>query len=380
MNVTPRSILFGTLAIVSGSLALTARPAAAAEQPAPRPPVAATVEPPKAPPPAPAHQPPAPPRLRIVHPQVSQASLVREYRSLPMQSAEPVVCAGEARIRAALGVEIEKRGWSFVETPLRDVVAHIKDGLGVPIALDMQALENAGIDLETPVTLDAPAGSTVRSALRRILHPLSLTWMVRDECLLITTQDTAAENLAVRLYPLPCAAGSDADADSLASLVDVIQHTTGGVVAWADFGGHGTVRPSPDGAGLVIAQTEEIHDEVEGLMRSLHERGRAELGLSADDPAARSPIVRVHPVADAKVRADLAAKLVGLCNESLAKAGDPQAKVTAVGECLAVQSVSPEFHILAGQLIRGVAGVEVPDRRGLPPGAIGIGFSPPPSP
>ncbi|MFM8290127.1 MAG: hypothetical protein ACKOC4_00320, partial [Planctomycetia bacterium] len=365
------------LALVSCAVVLAARPAAAAEQPGP-PPVVATVEPPKAPPPpAPAHQPPAPPRLRIVHPQVSQASLVREYRSLPMQSAEPVVRASDARIRAALGQEIAGRKWSFAETPLRDVVAHIKDGLGLPIAIDMKALEDAGIDLETPISLDASAG-TFRSTLRRILDPIGLTWMVRDECLLITTRETAVENLAVRLYPLPCAAASDADADPLAPLVDVIQNTTGGVAAWADFGGHGTVRPSPDGAGLVIAQTEETHDEVEGLMRSLHDRGLAELGLAADGAAARSPIVRVHPVADAKVRSDLAAKLVGLCNESLAKAGDPQAKVTAVGECLTVQSASPEFHILAGQLIRGVAGVEVPDRRGLPPGA--IGFSPPPSP
>jgi hypothetical protein len=379
MNVTPRSILFATLAIVAGGLVLAARPAAAAEQPGPQPPAAATVEPPKAPAPPPGHaaQPPAPPRLRIVHPQVSQASLVREYRSLPMQSAEPVVRASDARIRAALGQDIAEREWSFTETPLRDVVAHIKDGLGLPIAIDMKALEDAGIDLETPITLDASAG-TFRSALRRILEPIALTWMVRDECLLITTQETATEHPAVRLYPLPCAAGSDADADALAALVDTIQNTTGGVAAWADFGGHGTVRPSPDGAGLVIAQTEEIHDEVESLMRSLHERGRAELGAADDDPAARVPIVRVHPVADAKVRTDLAAKLVGLCNESLAKAGDPQAKVTAVGGCLAVQSVSPEFHILAGQLIRGVAGVEVPDRRGLPPGA--IGFSSPPSP
>ncbi|MFM8985920.1 MAG: hypothetical protein ACKONH_07680, partial [Planctomycetia bacterium] len=292
MNVTPRSIPCAALAIVFGAVVLAAGPAAAAEQPGP-PPVAATVEPPKAlpPPPAPAHQPPAPPRLRIVHPQVSQASLVREYRSLPMQSAEPVVRASDARIRAALGQEIAKRDWSFTETPLRDVVAHIKDGLALPIAIDMKALEDAGIDLETPISLDASAG-TFRSTLRRILDPIGLTWMVRDECLLITTRETAAENLAVRLYPLPCAAGSDADADSLAALVDVIQNTTGGVAAWADFGGHGTVRPSPDGAGLVIAQTEEIHDEVEGLMRSLDDRGLAELGLAADGAAARSPIVR----------------------------------------------------------------------------------------
>ena len=65
---------------------------------------------------------------------------------------------------------------------------------------------------------------------------------------------------------------------------------------------------------------------------------------------------------------------MGLCNESLPQGTDPQAKVTAVGECLAVQSVSPEFHIFAGQMIRGVAGVEVPDHRGQVPGVSGMGI------
>jgi hypothetical protein len=32
-----------------------------------------------------------------------------------------------------------------------------------------------------------------------------------------------------------------------------------------------------------------------------------------------------------------------------------------VGECLAVQSLTPEFHAMAGQLIRSVAGEGVSD-------------------
>lgn len=379
MSVTPRSIRIALTGITVCSLVLVDRHARAADpaDPAgPRPPVASAVEPPQ-PPPHPAPSPPSPPRMRVVHPQVSDSLLAREYRALPVGSAA-VARSREARIRESLDEDLPETGWSFMETPLRDVVAQIKDGMGLPVVIDMQALEDAGIDLETPVTLDTSA-VTVRSALRRILDPLDLTWMIRDETLLVTTRETAAGRLTVRLYPPPCGYGFDVDADSLEALVDVLQNMTGDYSAWSDFGGHGTVRPKPDGSVLVVAQTEEMHDEIEALLRSLHDRGLAELGVADDGSAPTAPIVRVHPVADAKARADLAAKLVGLCNESLAKAGDPQAKVTAVGECLAVQSVSPEFHILAGQLIRSVAGVEVPDRRGLPPAAIG-GVSPPPSP
>jgi hypothetical protein len=39
--------------------------------------------------------------------------------------------------------------------------------------------------------------------------------------------------------------------------------------------------------------------------------------------------------------------------------GDPNAKVQIVGETLLVQSRSPEFHALAGQLIAAVEGVPV---------------------
>jgi hypothetical protein len=98
-------------------------------------------------------------------------------------------------------------------------------------------------------------------------------------------------------------------------------------------------------------------------MQSLNTLGPAELGVLAENSDPKALIVRIHAVVDAKVRADLEQKLVELCNGCLAKGADGAARVTAVGNCLAVQSVSPEFHSFAGQLIRGVAGVSarVPD-------------------
>lgn len=70
-------------------------------------------------------------------------------------------------------------------------------------------------------------------------------------------------------------------------------------------------------------------------------------------------MVRLHHVADEAGRRDLATKLVELCNSSLPHGADPQAKVTVLGACLAVQALTPEFHALAGQLIRAVAGEQV---------------------
>jgi len=301
--------------------------------------------------------------MRVVHPQVSDSLLAREYRALPVGSAA-VARSREARIRESLDEELPETGWSFMETPLRDVVAQIKDGMGLPVVIDMQALEDAGIDLETPVTLDTSA-VTVRSALRRILDPLDLTWMIRDEALLITTKEKASENLEIRLYPLPwgvCFQGTG-DCDHQA-VIGLVTNTVGGPGTWQDGGGNGSIRLQGDGptAVLVVSQTTEVHDDIEGLLRGLHVRDLAEFGGPQDAAAAKTPTVRVHHVADAALRRDLAAKLVELCNASLPQGADAQAKVTIVGDCLAVQALTPEFHALALQVIRAAAGEQVPER------------------
>lgn len=371
MNATPRSLRIASLAIAVCSLVLAAPRALVADPAAPAP--AAAADQPKPPTaPAPAPLPPAPPRMRTIHPQVSQASFARDYRPLPLQAAASAA-ANEARIREALDHEVRQGKWQFIETPLRDVVANVRAELGVPVAIDMKALEDAGIDFDTAIVFTAEA-TTARSALRRILDPVDLTWTIRDECLLITTKEAAAQHLVTRLYPLPFGYATDSHEVDFQSLIDVIQNGCGDIATWQDAGGNGAIRPMEEPRGLVVSQTEDVHEQIEGLLRALHARKLAEFGVGGDGSNARTPVVRLHPVADGKVRADLAATLVGLCNESLPQGADPQAKATAVGDCLAVQSVSPEFHILAGQVIRGVAGVEVPDNRGQMPGVVmGIG-------
>jgi len=297
-------------------------------------------------------------QLRTAHRQVSRLPSTRDYRSVPVGNAATV--AAHEKIEAALGRVVD-RETNFTEKPLRDVVVQFGKILEVPVVLDMRALEVAGIDLDTPVTFTGQ-GTTARAALRRILDDLDLTRLIRDEALVITTTERAGEHLERRLYPLPWGHSAQG-AGNAQSLVDLIQNTVGGPAAWEVGGGNGSIRPLGDGAAavLVVSQTADVHDEIAGLLRSVHERDLAEFGGPHDMPAAKTPVVRVHHVADDAVRRDLATKLVELCNSSLPHGADPQAKVTVVGECLSVQSLTPEFHALAGQLIRAVAGEQVED-------------------
>lgn len=298
------------------------------------------------------------PQIRTVPRQVSRLPLTRDYRSVPVGDAATV--AAHEKIEAALGRVVD-RETNFTETPLRDVVVQFGKILEVPVLLDMRALEVAGIDLDTPVTFTGQ-GTTARAALRRILGLLDLTWLIRDEALVIATKELARASLEFRLYPLPWGYSTQGGND-VRVLIDFIQNSVGGLDSWADGGGNGAIRIIGDGgaAVLVVSQTADVHDEIEGLLRSLHERDLAEFGGLHDIPAAKTPVLRLHHVADDAVRRDLATKLVDLCNSSLPHGADPQAKVTVVGACLAVQALSPEFHALAGQLIRAVAGEQVED-------------------
>ena len=91
--------------------------------------------------------------------------------------------------------------WQFNESPLRDVKQAIEDQFRIPVEIDGRALEDMGLDLDTPVTQNL-SGVSLRSALKRMLGPLDLAYIIKDEVLLITTKEKAEENLVVKVYPV----------------------------------------------------------------------------------------------------------------------------------------------------------------------------------
>jgi len=107
--------------------------------------------------------------------------------------------SAEKRIYEALDKPVEN--FEFNETSLRDVIAQIKDSQGIPIELDQKALDDAGLDLDTPVTKNI-SGVSLRSALRLLLGEIDLTYLIKDEVMLITTKEKAAENMIIKVYPV----------------------------------------------------------------------------------------------------------------------------------------------------------------------------------
>jgi len=71
----------------------------------------------------------------------------------------------------------------------------------IPIVLDPEGLERAGITTDQLVTMKLESVS-LRSALRTLLRPMQMTAIVRDEALQITSLDTDERSAFVRTYSL----------------------------------------------------------------------------------------------------------------------------------------------------------------------------------
>ena len=106
--------------------------------------------------------------------------------------------AARKKIEAALA---SPAALEFIETPLADVVEHIRHKHGIVIELDTHPLDGVGIGSDTPVTRTL-SGISLGSALRLILRDLDLCYTIRDEVLLITTREETATMLTTRVYRL----------------------------------------------------------------------------------------------------------------------------------------------------------------------------------
>ena len=118
-----------------------------------------------------------------------------KYKSVDLDKAG----SAEKKIFDALDKKVES--FEFTETPIRDVIAQIEDAQGIPVEIDMKALEDAGFDLETPLTKSI-SGISLRSALRLLLGDLDLAYIIKDEVMLITTKEKAAEHIVIKVYPV----------------------------------------------------------------------------------------------------------------------------------------------------------------------------------
>jgi hypothetical protein len=150
------------------------------------------------------------------------------------------VSAGDAVPGIEVALEKPASRFEFNETPLRDVIAKIREAHSIPVELDQKVLADAGFDLDTPIT-QCLSGISLRSALRLLLDNIGLTYLVKNEVLLITTREADVEHPTVRLYPLPWGIAAQPRPD-VQTLIDLLTSTLRSET-WDCAGGYGSVRP-----------------------------------------------------------------------------------------------------------------------------------------
>ncbi len=172
-----------------------------------------------------------------------------------------VETATEKRIQSALD---SKATFDFQETPLRDVVAYLSKKHKVTLAIDTRALDEAGIEVDTPITKKI-RDMRLTNALKHLLRPMDLKVIVKDEVLLITTPEVAEEHLTARIYPVGDLADLD---DDFGILIQTIVRTVS-PTTWDEVGGPGSAAPFAPSQCLVIQQTGEVHDGIADLLTKL---------------------------------------------------------------------------------------------------------------
>jgi hypothetical protein len=192
----------------------------------------------------------------------------------PAEASLPATPKPDPAVGAALG---HKGDFKFVEEPLCDAAARISEMAGVPIMLDTRAMDDVGLGCDTPITFNA-SGLTVSQALKHVLRELDLTHLAEDNVLLITTPEEAETRLQTRIYPVvdlvagmrPAFGEGEGplgrwDYDSLTELVTTIIDPN----TWVDVGGSGNIVPLPPFGVFAVAQTAEVHGEIEDLFGKL---------------------------------------------------------------------------------------------------------------
>ena len=124
--------------------------------------------------------------------QALSARRLERYGSIDLSGGKE----SERKIYRALN---EKGEVSFNAQPLSAVMKFFKDAYSIPIVIDDKALEAENITPDEPITLELPTVS-FRSALKLILEPLQLTYVIEDEVMRITSKKTSAN--VVRVYPV----------------------------------------------------------------------------------------------------------------------------------------------------------------------------------
>lgn len=212
--------------------------------------------------------------LRQVRVKRDAAEQPRPVEDQPRPAIQPAVVGVKQRETELLRATRESMtSLSFVETPLADVVDFLREASKLPFDLDRPALEEEGINGDTPVSIEV-SDVGLDDALYLLLGQYNLTWIVKNDVILITSMLTADNELRPLSYPVgDLVVLSDGDqrwSVFQCELQDLIQNTIS-PNSWSSVGGAGTVQYFPASQCLMVNQTHTVHEQLAAQLAMLRE-------------------------------------------------------------------------------------------------------------
>jgi hypothetical protein len=186
-------------------------------------------------------------------------------RPLPEDYVEPLfpdITDADAEIYQKLNM---KTSVNFEMLPLSDVLESISKTSKLPIILDVISLEEAGLRVDDPITLQI-SNIPTRSILRLILDELDLDFVVEDAVVKVTSFGVSNRKLTTGLFPVSDLVTEERK--SWKTLSKLIQGETDGLWEKMDGSG-GTVWMSRGTKSFVVRQTPEVLGQVQRILTFL---------------------------------------------------------------------------------------------------------------
>jgi hypothetical protein len=141
-----------------------------------------------------------------------------------------------------------------------DVIDFIRTKTGLNLVLDPAALKEADVTYDSTLSVDL-RDVTVRTLLHKVLGEVGLTYVIRNEAIMVVTPGMAKQMLVTRTYYirdlLPADWGFFSSVRA-AQLIEMIQSTVE-PQSWKANGGEGTIVYDPLTRALIVKQNAEFH-------------------------------------------------------------------------------------------------------------------------
>lgn len=209
------------------------------------------------------------------------------FTNSPISPPAACLCVGEVesesvkKIERALRSPLNQSGFNFTEVTLRDVFKILRDEYQIPIHLDQVALEENGLSAEETVTVQVQ-GVSLRSALNLLLSDLQLKYIIKNEVLMITTPQKAAEDVKTCVYNVSDLVDPRAQQEDITSLIDVIKMSAG--PEFFSGGKEGDLKSLKPGL-LVIKESADVHAKIGDLLTAIRRMRGAQATVQDPRPA-----------------------------------------------------------------------------------------------